>query len=78
MTYHWVRPLCFAWLTPSDTMRISTSRWKNFYKELENENSIPGPTLINIPETVQYHIYAMAFHFDLSCESVTYITNIIT
>ena len=27
--------------------------------------------LINIPEPVQYHIYAMAFPFDLRCESVT-------
>ena len=28
--------------------------------------------LINIPEPVQYHIYAMAFPFNLRCESVTY------
>ena len=27
--------------------------------------------IINIPEPVQYHIYAMAFPFDLRCESVT-------
>ena len=27
--------------------------------------------LINIPEPVQHHIYAMAFPFDLRCESVT-------
>ena len=27
--------------------------------------------LVNIPEPVQYHIYAMAFPFDLRCESVT-------
>ena len=34
--------------------------------------------LINIPEPMQYHIYAMAFPFDLRCESVTcysYITS---
>ena len=29
--------------------------------------------LINIPDPVQYHIYAMGFPFDLRCESVTYI-----
>ena len=29
--------------------------------------------LVNIPEPVQYHIYAMAFPFDLRCENVTYI-----
>ena len=28
--------------------------------------------LINIPEPVQYDIYALAFPFDLRCESVTY------
>ena len=26
---------------------------------------------VNIPEPVQYHIYALAFPFDLRCESVT-------
>ena len=29
--------------------------------------------VVNIPEPVQYHIYAMAFPFDLRCESDTYI-----
>ena len=29
--------------------------------------------LVNIPEPVQYQIYAMAFLFDLRCESVTYV-----
>ena len=29
--------------------------------------------LVNIPEPVQHHIYAMAFPFDLRCESVTLI-----
>ena len=29
--------------------------------------------LINIPEPVQYHIYAMAFRFDLRCESITWV-----
>ena len=29
--------------------------------------------LVNIPEPVQYHIYAIAFPFDLRCESVTYL-----
>ena len=28
--------------------------------------------LVNIPEPVQYHIYAMAFPFDLRCQSVTF------
>ena len=28
--------------------------------------------LVKIPEPVQYHIYAMAFPFDVRCESVTY------
>ena len=27
--------------------------------------------LINIPEPVQYHIYAMAFPFGMRCDSVT-------
>ena len=30
--------------------------------------------LINIPEPLQYHIYAMAFLFDIRCESVTCIS----
>ena len=30
--------------------------------------------LVNIPEPVQYHIYALGFPFDLRCESVTYVT----
>ena len=29
--------------------------------------------LVNNPEPVQYYIYAMAFSFDLKCESVTCI-----
>ena len=29
--------------------------------------------LVNIPKPVKYHIYAVAFPFDLRCESVTYI-----
>ena len=31
--------------------------------------------LVNISEPVQYHIYAMAFPFDLRCQSVTYLVN---
>ena len=31
--------------------------------------------LVNIPEPVQYHIYALAFPFDLRRESVTYTYN---
>ena len=31
--------------------------------------------LINIPEPVQHLIYALAFPFDLRCESVTYVYN---
>ena len=34
--------------------------------------------LINNPEPVQYHIYAMAFPFDLRCVSVTYNVHIHT
>ena len=41
-----VQPLCSVWLTPSDAMQISTSCWKGFRKELENDNSTPGPTFI--------------------------------
>ena len=29
--------------------------------------------LVNIPDPVQYHIYALAIPFDLRCESVSYI-----
>ena len=28
--------------------------------------------LVNIPEPVQYHIYTLAFPFDLKCESATF------
>ena len=30
-------------------------------------------SVVNIPETVLYVIYTLAFPFDLRCESVTYI-----
>ena len=47
-----VQPLYFVWLPPSDAMRISTSRWKGFRKELEDDNSILGPTFITFPGVI--------------------------
>ena len=47
-----VQPLCFVWLMLSDAMRISTSCWKGFRKELENDNLIPGPTFITFPGVI--------------------------
>ena len=47
-----VQPLCFVWLPPSDAMRISMSCWKGFRKELENDNSILGPTFITFPGVI--------------------------
>ena len=47
-----VQPLCFVWFTPSDVMQISTSHWKGFRKELENDNSTPGPTFITFPAVI--------------------------
>ena len=47
-----VQRLCFVWLPPSDALRISLSHWKGFCKELENDNSIPGPTFITFPGVI--------------------------
>jgi len=45
--------------------------WK-FRKAIRPLFADPVTYLVNIPEPVQYKIYALALPFDLRCESGTY------